>query len=182
MDTSGTQKSSALAFVMRMGLILGAVEILNLLEGYYSGQLEKGGNTIVELCFMVLLGVVAVLLTKKFRDRSLGGYIPFGKAFSLTLQSFTLAAILSAAFRFVFIHVLHHEFLEKMFKTQEQELVAKGLPDEKVEMAMKTARLLTTNPAIFFSIQVVGGVILGLIIGLIVAAICKREPHVIVAD
>jgi len=176
MENTNT-KPSSLQFVMKTGLLLGGLQIVFQLIEYFTGQKEKGGNAWMGGIFIVLYGVIGVVLLKKFRNNQLGGYITFGKAFSITLQFLVVAGILSTLFEFVFIHLLHPAIIEATLKVQEAKLVTMGIPDATIESQMKMSRMMITNPAIFIIMGIVSSAIFGVIVGLIAGAICKKETY-----
>jgi hypothetical protein len=178
MSTKNTNVPSAFKYALKSGLIVGITGVIFNAIGFFAEQEYKPYWGLVLLLFT---GIAAFLFTRNYRNQKSGGYITFGKAFSICFQSVLYAGIIIVVCGFVIERGLFPAKFEHIQKlTQqlaEQKLMAnKQLTDEQIEAALKMARSMNkVNPVLIILGGIASWAFMGAIIGLITAAICKKE-------
>lgn len=135
---------------------------------------------------MEILGYASILLAmlvvffgiKSYRDRQLGGRLPFSKGF---LMGVGISAVASAVLGlYVFIHIawIDPQFEENYAVWEKQSIEASSAtPEEKaVQIAKVDEMLEMTNGPFMQSLFMYGTVfVIGIVVSLISAAILKRD-------
>jgi len=176
METANAQKPSVFALVKKMSIIFFVLNFVYLLAEYYSGQFEKGEGVAESYLFIITLGIISIVLVKKYRDKELEGYITFGQAFNSTLLSFLISGISGSIVNFIFYRLLHPDAVEKMLKASEVKMIAKGINEATIASSLKLSRFLYTNMAFNIFMVAMMCALFGAVTGLIVGAICRKKP------
>ncbi|MCC8410069.1 DUF4199 domain-containing protein [Mucilaginibacter sp. UR6-1] len=121
---------------------------------------------------MVLLIVFILLTQKEYRDVQ-GGFITFGKAFSVGFRFAVFAGLLGAVFVFLYTKVLAPDVFARSLDKAESDMVAKGMTDDQIETAMNITRKYGQIIGAFFA--AIGTAVIGAVISLVGAAILKKE-------
>ena len=166
------------ATVLRYGLIGGLVFIVWALIGILTGISSPGGgfamiglNMVINLVLYVGLMVVAI---RFHRDKELGGYISFGRAFGVAFLTALIAGLLSVVFSFIYMNYIDPEYLNSTVKEMEGMYERLGMNEEQIEAAMEQAAKSLT-PSRMLTQGLIGQVIMSGIVGAIVAAIMKKN-------
>lgn len=115
---------------------------------------------------------------KTYRDKHLGGVIPFGKAFLLGLYITLIASTLYVASWLLFSATSEHDYMQEYYEHTKTELESSGRPAEEVEAELKDMRdfqELYKNPAVKIGTTYLEILPVGLLISLLCAAILKRN-------
>lgn len=123
------------------------------------------------LSILLLIGFI-LLTQKEYRDIQ-GGFITFGKAFSVGFRFAVFAGLLGAVFVYIYTKVLAPDVFARSLDKAESDMVAKGMSDDQVETAMTITRNYGQIIGAFFA--AIGTAVIGAIISLIGAAIFKKE-------
>ena len=114
---------------------------------------------------------------KQWRDKALGGYINYGKAFVQALLTGLFATVLLTLVTFVSISVGFDDY-QKELSIQKTEELAKledqGADENAIEITEKIFDLLL-DPTVISAIIFVAFIIGSVIMALIVAAIYKKD-------
>jgi hypothetical protein len=165
-----TVEAPVFGFALKHGLILGALSIAMSLAMHFTGLI---GNQWVGYLLMLVIAIACFLFQKKFRDTEQGGFITFGKAFSVGLLMYVVSTILGTIYNAWYWNAFP-ESIENMMEQQYQGMVDQGMSGSEIDMAMEmTEQFMTPTMMIVFG--VVFGIIGGIIISLITSAIVKRE-------
>ncbi|MBE9582925.1 DUF4199 domain-containing protein [Mucilaginibacter sp. JRF] len=121
---------------------------------------------------MALLIAFILLTQKEYRDVQ-GGFITFGKAFSVGFRFAVFAGLLGALFVFLYTKVLAPDVFARSLDKAESDMIEKGMTDEQVETAMNITRNYGQIIGAFFA--AIGTAVIGAIVSLIGAAIFKKE-------
>ncbi len=168
--------------ILKWGAIIGVSVYAISLVGRLVG-LE--GNTMWGIAsFIVSTAIVAACMTmavKTWRDRGLGGYISFNKAFSTSFLTGLVATGIICLLTIIVLQFMGEKFAQEM-EDRKMEQVAQleesGADEETIEMTEKWFDVLTSLPVIIAMIVImytIGSVIMALIVG----AITKKDnPNV----
>jgi len=170
-DSSAQKNTSVFQYALKWALILALVEIIYSLILYLTNQFE---NRSIGWLMYAVMGLIAFVAVKNFRDKESDGYISFGKGFNISFQTIFFAGIVTAVYSFIFFKYIDPTVIEHMLQTAEQNMIDKGIPDEQIEQGLKYSKMFMT-PGMMALWSVVGTAVTGAIVSLIVAAICRKE-------
>lgn len=122
---------------------------------------------------IVVLIVFIFLTQKEYRDVQ-GGFITFGKAFTVGFRFAVFAGLLGALFVFLYTKVLAPDVFERSLDKAETDMIDKGMSREQIDTAMKITRNYGQIIGAFFA--AIGTAVIGAVVSLIGAAIFKKEP------
>lgn len=163
--------------VQRYGLIGGLVFIIYGLIANFLGWNQPGStggmlNMVISIALFVGLMVVAI---RQHRDEELAGFIPFGRAFSVSFFTGLLATVISSIFQFIYVKFIDPGFIERMKETTLETYEKMGMSEEQIEQSMEMLdKMYTPGMMVFWA--VIGAAVVCAIVALIVAAIMKRNP------
>ncbi len=134
----------------------------------------------------LLNGVVAIGLTiglviyiiRQHRDKELGGYISFGRAFLVAFVALLIASLISGIFNFIYVSYIDPGYLDSILSATEEMMTSMGAPADIVDQEMAKMREKMT-PTGFLTQSLTYGIIGSAVIALISAAIMKRKPAVV---
>jgi hypothetical protein len=113
-----------------------------------------------------------LLAQKEYKDIS-GGFMTFGKGFSIGFRYALFSGIILAVFVFIYLKFLSPEILVKSMEEQQTVMADKGMSQEQIDKALEIG---TKYGAIFGAVATaIGSLIFGAIVALIGAAILKKE-------
>lgn len=145
--------------------------VLNLLL-YLSGL--SGNKVLAWLQYLVMLGGI-ILAQLYYRKNYSGGYLSFGKAFTLGFLTMLFAAIIFAVYNYIFLKYIDPGVLEEAFAKAEQQMEQRGgMSEVEMERALKTMRKFQSPAMAAFS-GIFMTVIVGLILSLIGAIFSRKE-------
>jgi hypothetical protein len=124
----------------------------------------------------VILAACIFILSKKYRDKELGGFISYGQGLGFGVLVGLISAILLAIFAFIEYKYIAPELISVMQDTAREEMVKKAMSEAQIDQAMKMTSWLM-NP-IFISISTIFSLtFISFIISLITSAIVKKENN-----
>ena len=154
------------------GLIVGAVKgIIYLLQIFFPQS-----GLISTLTFLARIGVLVLVyyLAKSFRDKYLGGYCSYGRAYSQCLWIYLFASVITTLFQFVHMQFLQPDYLTEVFNEMMLAFEQAGLTSAEIEtfsdFGVPTAA--QTSIACLF-----GNMLLGAFVSLIIAAFVRKEDY-----
>ena len=153
------------------GIFLGIVLIIYTLILYF-----------FDLTFHKWLGYVSYLIIivgiflgiKTYRDNFLGGVISYGHSLGAGVLISLYSSVITAIFAYLLYKFIDPDLTKKMLSVVEETLLAKGIPEEQIEMALKIQEKMIT-PFITSISTLFGGVLIGFIISLIISIFTKKE-------
>lgn len=162
-----TNNKNAMNFGAILGLSLSAISAISMAMGYSqsSGQQWIGYALTIAI---ITWGTVT------FRDKHNDGFISYGKAFSSCLLITFYASIILAFFMYIYLTFVDQTLINTVLEKAEEGMLAKNMPDDQIEEAMKITRMFTT-PIVMAFFTVIINTFMGAIFGLITAAFLKRE-------
>jgi hypothetical protein len=165
----------------RFGLFAGLITIVVGLVFQLTGLVDvtdqdSPTNWIASLVnWAVMIGAI-YMAVKQHRDKELGGYIDFGRAFMVGFIVSLLIAAISLIWAYVFFAFVEPELIAEIIDvTRERMIEEQGLSEEVVDQQMAMTKFIF-NP---LGMAVTGGIsnlVIGLIISLVVAPILKNTP------
>jgi len=169
------KKVSVFNTALRYGLIGGFILIIWALVTIVS--LDRSGMLASFLGILVSTAVtigVSVLVILYHRDKELGGYISFSKAFVISILAIVIAGAVSSAFTVVDLSIINPEYYESAKDELRFQYEDMGMDDEAIDMAMRITNFIQ-SPIIMFFMGILSFAFFGAIISLITSLILKRE-------
>jgi len=164
-------KPSLFQHTMTWGAITGIVLIVYSLILYLAHQTYNqalGFLSYILLIAGIIIGSIA------YRDKVLGGFISYKDAFVTGLLITIFAGILSSFFSFILIRYIDPSVVEQSMAKAEEKLIARGMSEDDIEMAMEKSREFMGSPLMVL-VGLLSFAFIGTIISLITAAIVKKE-------
>ena len=165
-------RSSALNSLW-FGLITGGVLILFSLILFLAG-LHTSRN-LGYLGYVILIAGLA-WGTVEYRNKSLGGYISYGKAFMSCFMSGLYAGLILAIYMFVFVQYIHPGFIDEMLEISRQAIYDSNsnMTDEQVEQAIEMSAKFM-SPVMITIWTFVAYLFASAVLGLIISIFIKKE-------
>ncbi|HLO92127.1 MAG TPA: DUF4199 domain-containing protein [Lentimicrobium sp.] len=167
-------KASSLSYAVKYGLIISSITVLYSLFLYaldlmfitWLGLLSWG---------IVIVGIVLAIIN--FRDKINGGFISFGKAFSIGFLIILIYAIISIIYYYVLTTFIDPQIPERMMQMAQEKLMSKGLSDEMIDQQVQMQEKFMTGSLKYVGIliQLFSMVLIGTIISLFCALILKKQ-------
>jgi len=164
------KKTSLFANSAMYGLMTGVVLVL---FSVVMNLLDLKDSALSWLGFF-LMGAGMWYGTVQWRDKGLGGFISFGKAWKSGFAISFFAALIISIFTFVYMGYIDKSIMDAEIVKAEQKMVDDGMSEEQISIAMGYAKMFMTPGAIAI-MAIVMYSILGLLIALITAAITKKD-------
>jgi len=126
---------------------------------------------------VLLVGVV--ISSFHYRDKHMGGFIPYGKSVSVGFLTGLFASIIVAIFTFIFTSVLGEEYRQTLLQMAEENILSSNpdITDEQLDMALGISEKMM-NPGMMSVIALVGYTFFSLIFALIASIFIKKEEPV----
>jgi ABC-type phosphate/phosphonate transport system permease subunit len=112
------------------------------------------------------------------RDKELGGYATYGKAFGIGFWTALFAAIISGIFTYIYVIYIDPGLIDEILLKAEESILESNpdMSDEQFEMALSMTEKFT-SPVMITVWAFVANVIFGTILSLIIAIFAKRENN-----
>ena len=155
---------------LNYGLILGGISVV------YSILLWVLGQTMNKpLSYVGMLFTIGVMFygTKEYRDKHLGGFMTYGKAFTSNFLIGLYSAIIGTIFAFVLFKYLDPKLLETIKETAIETAMQKNpsVTQEQLESSMS----FFMSPVFFTISALLGGAFFAAILALLVSIFHKKE-------
>jgi hypothetical protein len=165
---------TALKYGVIAGLILVAYSMLGNMLGF-SIPTSLGMGVI-----QMIIGILAVVLIgyftiKHHRDRELGGYISFGRAFLVCLIALVTAGLISSIFNYIYMTFIDPDYVNTALEKMEEMFSSMGMSEDQIEEALKGTRE-RFEPSTMLTTGLLWSIGINAIIALIMAAIMKKRP------
>ena len=172
--------SIALRYGLIGGLVLIAIGLVMQLSGLVDPtDLDKPTNKIANILNYVIFAALAVLAIKAYRDAN-GGFVTFGKAFTVGILTMLVVAAITLVWSYVYFALIEPDLLEGIQDAAKEQMIdQRGMSEEDADQAMGMMSWMW-NPVMMSVMAALGTVFAGLIISLIVAAIMKKNPPEVV--
>lgn len=175
-------KKILIVFGLAAGVIISAW-ILASVALCTSGKMDMDMSMVLGYTCMILAFSFIFVAVKKYRDGVNGGFISFGKAFSIGLYITLIASTFYVAAWLVDYYVFFPDFAEQYAAKILSKAQASGATAE--EMAKKTAEMaefnkLYKNPVFVVLMTYVEVLPVGLLVSLLAAAILRKKRKAVV--
>lgn len=117
---------------------------------------------------------VSVMVINYHRDKELGGYISFSKAFVVSILAILIAGAIMSVFSVVDRTIINPDLYEGQMEEMAIMYEDMGMDDEAIDMALKVFEIFLSPFGVFFT-GILTYAFFGAIISLITALILKRE-------
>jgi hypothetical protein len=159
--------SSALYY----GLITGAAMILYSLILFLAGL--HMNKTMGYIGYVILI-LGMVWGTLDYRKKYLGGFMPYGKAFTSCFMIGLFSGILGTIYMYLFAQFIHPGFGQEILDAAREQLAGRNMTEEQMDQALAMqARFM--SPVAMAIWALVMSVIGSAILGLIVAIFLRKE-------
>lgn len=161
---------NSLTYSVFIGLALILVQLIIYVFNLYDQQ-----KLISLLSFAILIAGL-ILGTINYRNKSLDGYINYGKAFTSGLLIGLYSSIILAVFTFLFYQFFAPEAIEHLIEIAEQATIEKmpNITDEQLETTMLIQQKLMT-PISMALMSILSYTFWSAIFSLIISAFVKKE-------
>jgi hypothetical protein len=125
------------------------------------------------LTYLILLGGLFLAQTN-YRNKYMGGYIDYGKAFMVGLLTSVFLSIIMGIYTFIFFKYIDPGAMDEILSSAEQKMMDKGMTEMEIEQGMAMVRKFQSVGLMTF-FAVAGNIFFGAILSLITAIFVKRE-------
>lgn len=129
--------------------------------------------------YYFIMGGLSIIVAKRYRVKSMGGFISFGEAFKLCFIMLFITGVLCSVFSYVFNNYISpetfHRIKDLSLETARQQLIKSGYTDEQIEKSMSITAKFTGSGLLEYVFSIISYTIIGAIISLIVAAIVRKD-------
>lgn len=125
------------------------------------------------LNYLILLGGLFLAQTN-FRNKYLGGYIEYGKAFSVGLITSVFLSLIMGIYTFIFFKYIDPGAMEEMMSMAEQKMMDRGMSQMEIDQGMAIASKFQ-GVGFYTFFAVAGNIFFGAILSLITAIFVKKE-------
>ena len=164
------KNTSVLVNALIWGAIIGLVSIVYSVILYMLNQTLN--RTLGYFGFVILIAGLAFAM-KNYRDNVLDGVLPFGKAFGFGMLVVLVSALIGGIYGYLLYAVIDPDLVGKMMDMQSEQMLERGLTEDKVEQALEVTKRFMTPVFMFISGFVVN-LLMGGVLSLIIAAIFKK--------
>jgi hypothetical protein len=167
------KKQSLASASMIYGLMVGVVMIIFSLILFLLGT--KPQSPLAYISYVIIVaGIIYAQLN--YRNKHLGGYITYGKAFTVGLLTMAFASILIAIYTYLNFSFIDPGAIEEIRAIGEEKMVKQGMTDLQIDQTMKMMGFMYSVPWMTF-MAVAGNIVGGAIISLITAIFIKKEDQ-----
>ncbi|MEY4934872.1 MAG: hypothetical protein RIS64_1231 [Bacteroidota bacterium] len=174
-DPNGFEAEKNVGFsqnVLKYGLItIGLV--------FLSSLLMALAASIAAIQLIVLIAICGAFVSvwvrqiSEHRDKELGGFISFERAFIITLLSMTLAGLALGTFQYVYLNYIAPQELEKVLEQARNWMPTEAVTADKLDEHIDNVRATMQSPRLILQFAVTV-IFCGSIISVIMAAILKK--------
>lgn len=109
-----------------------------------------------------------VLAHKNFKDSG-DGFMSYGQGIGIAFWSTLTSIVIAGAFTYLYAEVIAPETMERFYDAQREQMEAKNMPDEQIEMATSWTKKLFWPMYVFF------GMFFSILIALIVTIFTQKK-------
>jgi Ca2+/Na+ antiporter len=176
-DPNGSAAEKNVGFsqnVLKYGFVtIGFVFLSSLLM---SVAAMTGGAAIQLIVLIAMCGIFVTIWVRQIsehRDKDLGGFISFERAFIITLLSMTITGLALGTFQYVYLNFIAPHELETVLEQAKGWLANGAVTADKLDAHMDNVRATMQSPRLILQFAVTV-IICGSIISVIMAAILKK--------
>ena len=170
--TMEEQKENSLAkSAMYYGALIGAALVLYTFVIYLTGL--STNRFIGFIQYFIIIGGLYYSI-KKYRDDSLNGFISYGKALGFGTLTIFFASLIIGFFTFILYSFIDPSLIDKILALSEESMVARGMPNDQIDIAMEYTRKFT-SPLVLTISTVFGLTFMGFLFNLIISIFVKKN-------
>jgi hypothetical protein len=176
-NKTGSFWKSALNHGVIFGIVLIIIQVLMWMLNFV--PVGFGKMFLVLVISLALYVTVLFFATKQFRDKLLGGHIPYGQAFLYGLTVFMIASIIGAIYNFIFLAFIDPEYTSRILQITadwtENFMRSKGVPDAQISAALDKIHSKPIPSPLTSSLKsLIASLVMGAIVSLISSAFAKK--------
>ncbi|MEZ4960540.1 MAG: DUF4199 domain-containing protein [Saprospiraceae bacterium] len=177
--TQGKDESTVpfLPTAIRYGLIGGLISVVySLISNMLGFSIPTSiGSWLLSIGLMLIIFFgTSILAIRQHRNKELGGFITFKRAFLTGLVTLVIMAVISTLFGILYITVIDPGFAKDSVGKMEEFLASFGMPEDQMEEQLNKAMEGFTPMGMV--INTAGLLVFDAVIMLIVAAVMKKKP------
>ena len=113
-----------------------------------------------------------------FRNKDLGGFCTYGKAFSAGFYTALIASLLTGIYTFINVTAIDPGMIGEILLRAEEGMLASNpnMTDDQLEIALSWTEMMTT-PIMMSVFNFIGNLLVSTILSLIIAIFAKRENN-----
>ena len=158
------------------GITIGLVFLSSLLM---SAAAVMGAAAVQLIALIAIAGAFVTVWVRQIsehRDKELGGFISFERAFIITLLSMTITGLALGTFQYVYLNYIAPHELETVLEQAKSWLANEAVTADKLEENMDNVRATMKSPRLILQFAVTV-IFLGSVISVIMAAILKKSRN-----
>ncbi len=161
-----------------IGMLLSIIQVMTLLYMNDNKYNPQGGGWVSFLVGLVVLFTVFIMPIKEYRDKELGGYISFGKAFKTGFITTLFMVGLTVLFYIVFYNFVidWDAYVGEEMERGVQKMKESGMSDTDIQKRMADTPAFMSAQGFWLGVTAIAGLFFDTIVVLISAAIMKKEP------
>lgn len=117
----------------------------------------------------MIVGVALLILAQKNFKDSGDGFMSYGQGIGISFWSALTSIVIAGAFTYVYAELLAPETMERFYDAQREQMEAKNMPDEQIDMAVSWTKKL------FWPLYVFMGLFFSILIALIVTIFTQKK-------
>ena len=164
-------KPSTFTITLGYGVIVALALVVFSLILYLLGLDKNPG--IAYLSYLILLAGI-ILAQLNFRKKYLGGYIEYGKAFTVGLLTTLWVSIIVALYTFIFFKYIDPGAMEEGMAIAEKKMMDKGMSDQEIEQGLAFMQKMQ-NVGFYTTVALIGNFVVGIVFSLITSIFIKKE-------
>lgn len=132
-------------------------------------------SPIIYISYLVLaVGLFWSIIS--FRDKDLGGFCSYGKAFSAGFYTALIASLIAGIYTFIYAQVIDPGLAGEILLEAEEKMLLQNpdMADEQIEMALSITEMMT-SPIMMAVWSFVGNLVVSTAFSLIISIFAKRE-------
>ncbi len=164
-------KPSIVVLSLGYGVIIGLAMIVFSLILFLMNLSQ--GSGLEYLSYLILLAGI-ILVQINYRNKYLGGYIDYGKAFLIGFLSSVFLALIMGIYTYIFFKYIDPGAMEEGMALAEQKMMDRGMSDMEIEQGMAVANKFQ-SAGMFTFFAIAGNIFIGMVFSLITAIFVKKE-------
>jgi len=167
-------KTSLPKHAMTYGAIIGLTLVVYSVVLYITGLNFHKGQGIIQ--YAVLFGGI-FMGTKAYRDKSLGGFITYGKALGMGVLISVFVGIITVFFNFIMVRYIDQGLVAKYMVIMEEQFEnSRFIAEDQIDAVLEKSREAMTGVK-YLPVSVLTFSFIGFIISLITSIFVKKDPN-----
>ena len=138
-NQANSQLKQSLIYGGILGLVVIVVSVIAYMLGFVDNKNIQWINYAVQIA-------ISFLGLKNYRDQHLRGYISYGNSLGTGFLIGMIGGVIGTAYFLVFINYIDTEFVARIIEKSQEQMAAKGISDDQIEMAIKYQQKFMSTP------------------------------------